>query len=54
MKGKMFRVGHLGYVSDRDILTAIAALEATLQELDHSVPNPGGAIAVAAKILSGK
>ena len=54
MKGKMFRMGHLGYVSDRDILTAIAALEATLQELGHTVPNPGGAIAAAAKILAGK
>jgi len=53
MKGKMFRIGHLGYVSDRDILTAVAALEATLQELGHDVSNPGGAISVAAKILAG-
>lgn len=53
MKGKMFRIGHLGYVSDRDILTAIAALEATLQELGHHVSTPGGAIAIAAKILAG-
>ncbi|MBE9223493.1 alanine--glyoxylate aminotransferase family protein [Cyanobacterium stanieri LEGE 03274] len=33
LKGKIFRIGHLGFMSDRDVLTAIAALEATLQEL---------------------
>ncbi|AFZ46557.1 aminotransferase class V [Cyanobacterium stanieri PCC 7202] len=33
LKGKIFRIGHLGFMSDRDVLTAIAALEATLKEL---------------------
>lgn len=33
LKGKIFRIGHLGFVCDRDILTAFAALEGTLQEL---------------------
>ncbi|MBD2670756.1 alanine--glyoxylate aminotransferase family protein [Arthrospira platensis FACHB-439] len=33
LKGKIFRIGHLGFVCDRDILCAIAALETTLQQL---------------------
>ena len=40
-KGKMFRMGHLGFVSDRDILCAISALEATLLELGHQSPGSG-------------
>jgi aspartate aminotransferase-like enzyme len=41
MSGKMFRIGHLGFVSDRDILCAISALEATLMELGHKAPSSG-------------
>jgi aspartate aminotransferase-like enzyme len=52
LKGKIFRIGHLGFVTDRDILTAIGALEATLQELGHNVP-AGAGVAAAAKALQG-
>ncbi|MCU0551015.1 MAG: alanine--glyoxylate aminotransferase family protein [Leptolyngbya sp. Prado105] len=52
LKGKIFRIGHLGFVSDRDLLTAIAALEATLQELGYDDFTPGAGIAAAAKVLS--
>jgi aspartate aminotransferase-like enzyme len=45
MSGKMFRMGHLGFVSDRDILCAISALEATLMELGHKAPASGVAAA---------
>ncbi|NJM98596.1 MAG: alanine--glyoxylate aminotransferase family protein [Phormidesmis sp. RL_2_1] len=45
MAGKMFRMGHLGFVCDRDILCAISALEATLQELGHPAPASGVAAA---------
>ncbi|WP_310482043.1 alanine--glyoxylate aminotransferase family protein [Chamaesiphon sp. VAR_48_metabat_403] len=48
LKGKIFRIGHLGFVCDRDILTAIAALEATVAELGHS-GTPGAGVAAAAK-----
>ncbi len=41
MKGKMFRMGHLGYVCDRDILCAVSALEAVLSELGHQAPASG-------------
>ena len=40
-KGKMFRMGHLGFVSDRDVLCAVSALEATLQEIGHKSPGSG-------------
>ncbi len=33
LKGKVFRIGHLGFVNDRDVLTAIAAIESTLSSL---------------------
>ncbi len=33
LKGKIFRIGHLGFVNDRDILTAIAAIETSVHSL---------------------
>jgi aspartate aminotransferase-like enzyme len=52
LKGKIFRIGHLGFVGDRDLLAAIAALEATLQELGYERFTPGAGVAAAAKIIS--
>ncbi|BAU42373.1 pyridoxal-phosphate-dependent aminotransferase family protein [Leptolyngbya sp. O-77] len=52
LKGKIFRVGHLGFVCDRDILTAVGALEATLLELGYDGVTPGAGVAAAAKILN--
>jgi aspartate aminotransferase-like enzyme len=52
LKGKIFRIGHLGFVSDRDILTAIGALEATLQELGYEGFTPGAGVAAAAKVFA--
>jgi aspartate aminotransferase-like enzyme len=54
LKGKIFRIGHLGFVSDRDILTAIAALEATLLELGATGFTPGSGVAAAAAVFAGK
>ncbi len=51
-KGKIFRIGHLGFVCDRDILSAIAALEGTLQELGYDAVTPGVGVAAAAKVLT--
>jgi aspartate aminotransferase-like enzyme len=50
LKGKIFRIGHLGFVSDREILTAIASLESTLQDLGHN-GTAGAGVAAAAKAL---
>ena len=51
LNGKIFRIGHLGFVSDRDILTAIAALEATLIELGSTGVVPGAGVAAAAAVF---
>jgi aspartate aminotransferase-like enzyme len=53
LSGQVFRIGHLGFVCDRDILSALAALEGTLAELGIGNSN-GAGVAAAAKILSGK
>lgn len=52
LKGKIFRIGHLGFVSERDILAAIASLEVTLQELGYEAFAPGAGVAAATKVLS--
>jgi aspartate aminotransferase-like enzyme len=51
LKGQIFRIGHLGFVGDRDIMTAIAALEATLQSLEYRDFTPGAGVTAAAKAL---
>ncbi|MEG5138471.1 MULTISPECIES: pyridoxal-phosphate-dependent aminotransferase family protein [unclassified Microcoleus] len=53
LKGKIFRIGHLGFVCDRDILAAISALEVVLQELGHEGYTPSAGVAAAAKLLAG-
>jgi len=52
LKGKIFRIGHLGFVSDRDILAILASLEATLQKLGNPVAL-GAGVAAASRILAG-
>ncbi len=52
LSGQIFRIGHLGFVSDRDILSAIAALEATLQEVGYENFTPGAGVAAAARIFA--
>lgn len=52
LKGKIFRIGHLGFVSERDILTVISSLEVTLRELGYEGATPGAGSAAAAKILA--
>ncbi|MGB2924228.1 MAG: alanine--glyoxylate aminotransferase family protein [Limnothrix sp.] len=50
-KGKIFRIGHLGFVHDRDLLTAIAALEATLHGLGHTDFESGAGVKAAAEVF---
>jgi aspartate aminotransferase-like enzyme len=52
LKGKVFRIGHLGFVCDRDILTAVAAIEATLADLGRAPAATGAGIAAAAAELA--
>ena len=52
LKGKIFRVGHLGYVNDRDIISVIAAIGNTLVELNKiSTEKVGEALKVATQHL---
>ncbi len=37
LKGKIFRIGHMGYVFERDVLMTLACLEAVLAELGYNV-----------------
>ncbi len=51
LKGKIFRIGHLGFVSDRDILMTISCLEATLIELGYEFDAKAGVKAAAAALV---
>jgi len=35
LKGRIFRIGHMGYVSEEDLLVAVGTLEMTLKDLGH-------------------
>jgi aspartate aminotransferase-like enzyme len=52
LKGKGFRVGHMGNVNQNDILSTIAAIETTLRSLGHDVNLGAGVSAAEEKILS--
>ena len=51
MKGKIFRIGHLGFICERDILTTITCLETTLQLLGDTSIVSGKAVSEALKFL---
>lgn len=52
LKGKIFRIGHLGFVCDRDILAAISSLEVVLREMGYEGFTPGAGVAAATKLLA--
>jgi len=55
LKGKIFRVGHLGYVNDRDIITVISAISNTLLDLGKiNAQQAGEALVIASKYLKAK
>jgi len=52
LKGKIFRVGHLGYVNDRDIITVVSAISNTLLNLGKITSQQAGeALVVASRYL---
>jgi len=51
LKGKVFRIGHLGFVCDRDVITAVSAIESTLQSLGLHKGTMGAGVAAAAEAL---
>lgn len=46
LKGKLFRIAHMGYIDELDIVATIAALEVVLAEIGWTV-SPGAAVAAA-------
>ncbi len=52
LKGKIFRIGHLGFVAERDVLTVVSSLEVTLRELGHENMTPGAGVAAANRVLA--
>ncbi|HEX7551081.1 MAG TPA: alanine--glyoxylate aminotransferase family protein [Candidatus Methylomirabilis sp.] len=50
MKGKMFRISHMGYVDPFDVLTALGALEMVLADLGHPV-SFGAGVGAAQRVL---
>jgi aspartate aminotransferase-like enzyme len=53
MKGKIFRLGHMGYAAEFDTIVALSALEQVLAELGHPV-DFGAAVAAAQKVFADK
>ena len=51
LKGKVFRIGHLGFVCDRDVITAVSAIESTLKSLGLHKGTMGAGVAAAAEAL---
>ncbi|MEM3700139.1 MAG: alanine--glyoxylate aminotransferase family protein [Candidatus Bathyarchaeia archaeon] len=52
LKGKGFRVGHMGNVSQNDIMSTIAAIESTLKSLGYNFKLGAGLAAAEDKLLS--
>ena len=51
MKGKLIRIGHMGYLGPFDMLVVISALELGLQRLGHRF-DPGAGVAAAQKEIA--
>lgn len=51
-KGKIFRLAHLGYYDDLDVVTVVAAVEWALAELGHKF-TMGAGVGAAMKVLKG-
>ena len=54
LKGKIFRIGHLGFVNDRDIISVISALESTLYKMGKLKAPTGNGISKTISILNKK
>jgi aspartate aminotransferase-like enzyme len=50
LKGKIFRIAHMGYIDQFDVLTALSALEMVLLEMGYSL-EPGSSVAAAQQVL---
>jgi aspartate aminotransferase-like enzyme len=53
LKGKIIRIGHMGYNDELDVVSALAALEIVLSDLGWDV-EPGAAVTAAQQVLLGQ
>jgi serine---pyruvate transaminase len=53
LKGKIMRIGHMGYTDELDVIGTLAALEMTLAELGCDI-EPGRAVTAAQQVLLGQ
>jgi len=53
LKGKIVRIGHMGYTDEIDVVATLAALEMVLAELGYDV-EPGRAVTAAQQVLMGQ
>jgi aspartate aminotransferase-like enzyme len=53
MKGKLFRIGHMGYAAEFDVIVALSALEQVLADLGVPV-DFGAGVRAAQKIFAEK
>jgi len=51
LKGKIFRLSHMGYVNGYDVITGLVALESTLRDLGYPVKT-GASVAAALAVLT--
>jgi aspartate aminotransferase-like enzyme len=52
LRGRIMRIGHMGYMNEFDIVTALAGLEMALGALGHTPPVPGGGVAAATALFA--
>jgi aspartate aminotransferase-like enzyme len=52
LKGKGFRVGHMGNVNQNDIMSTVGAIEATLKSVGYDFSQGSGLAAAQEKVLS--
>ena len=52
LRGKIMRIGHMGYMNEFDIITALAGLELALAELGYRAPSPGAGAARALEVFA--
>jgi aspartate aminotransferase-like enzyme len=53
LKGKIFRISHMGYIDSFDVITALAAVEMVIKGLGYPI-KLGSGVAKAQEIIMGK
>jgi serine---pyruvate transaminase len=52
LRGKIVRIGHMGFMDGFDMVVALTALELTLGEFGHRAPHPGAGAGRALEVLA--